>query len=103
MFKDINDRLNTGLRKYKEPTNWIERYRFINICHRLTSIKHPLKKNSRDNMFKMYLVDTGLLIRMYGLGTVKAIMQSDLSVNEGLSGRFCMPDAKVARTETVLL
>ncbi len=44
-------------------------------------------------MFKMYLVDTGLLIRMYRPGTVEAIMQSDLSVNEGSSGRFRMPDA----------
>lgn len=86
MFKDIDGRPNTGIREYREPVNWIEGSRLVNACHRLTSIERPLRRNSRDNMFKMYLVDTGLLVRLYGQGTVEAMMRSDLSVNEGAIG-----------------
>ena len=82
MFKDI-DGDNKGMREFREPIDWIEGSRFITVCRRLSAIDRPLKGHSRENMIKMYLVDTGLLIRMYGGNTVEAMLRNDLSVNEG--------------------
>lgn len=81
-FKDIGGN-NKGMREFREPIDWVEGSRFVTVCHRLSAIDRPLKGYSRESMIKMYLVDTGLLIRLYGDGTVEAMMRDDLSVNEG--------------------
>lgn len=85
-FKEIEGRENTGLREYREPVDWIENSRLVTLCRKITTIDRPLGRNVRESMFKMYLVDTGLLVRMYGDGTREAMMRKDLSVNEGAIG-----------------
>ena len=82
MFKDIRGD-NKGLREFRGPIDWMEGSRFVRVCRRLSAIDRPLRGYSRENMIKLYLVDTGLLIRMYGNSTVEAILRSDMSVNEG--------------------
>lgn len=85
-FKDIDNEENRGIREYREPIDWIEGSRFVTVCRRLSAIERPLRRNSRESMLKMYMVDTGLLVRMYGGGTVEAMMRKDLSINEGAIG-----------------
>ena len=82
MFKDISGD-NKGMREFREPIDWMEGSRFVTVCRRLSAIDRPLRGYSRENMIKLYLVDTGLLIRMYGNSTVEAILRSNMSVNEG--------------------
>lgn len=86
VFRDIDHRRNTGIREYRKPVQWIEGSRFVSICRRLRAIERPLKRNAMDSMLKMYMVDTGLLVRMFGRGTAEAMLRSDLSVNEGAIG-----------------
>ncbi len=83
MFKDIDGISNRGIREYREPIDWVSGSNFVTICRRLGAIERPLPKNASGSMFKMYMTDTGLLVRMYGESTVQAMMRKDLSVNEG--------------------
>lgn len=83
MFKDIDGISNRGIREYREPIDWVSGSNFVTVCRRLGAIERPLPKNASGNMFKMYMTDTGLLVRMYGESTLRAMMRKDLSVNEG--------------------
>ncbi len=82
-FKDIEDRNNVGIREYQEPVDWLDGSGYVNICHRLNSIERPLKSHGSSSIFKMYLMDTGLLVNMYGNSTEVAMSDDDTSVNEG--------------------
>ncbi len=82
-FKDIEDRNNVGIREYQEPVDWLDGSGYVNICYRLNSIERPLKSHGSSSIFKMYLMDTGLLVNMYGNSTEVAMSDDDTSVNEG--------------------
>ncbi len=96
-FKDIEGKENSGIREYREPVDWIENSKLVTLCRRVTAIDRPIGKNARESMFKMYLVDTGLLVRMYGDGTREAMMRKDLSVNEGAIGENVVCQMLTAR------
>ena len=82
-FSDINDESNVGIREYKEPIDWLEGAWIVNLCYRIGNIERPLMMYAKHSMFKMYLLDTGVLIRMLGQGAINAIADDDVSVNEG--------------------
>ncbi len=82
-FKDIENKDNVGIREYQEPVDWLDGSRIANLCYRLNSIERPLKRNRSASIFKMYLLDTGLLVNMLGNTTRLAMTDDDISVNEG--------------------
>ncbi len=51
---------------YQEQHDIIEEYRddfgIINLCHNLNNISDPLEGNKIDNIFKVYMQDSGLEI-----------------------------------------
>lgn len=83
MFTNIEDKGNVGLREYREPIDWLEGSWFVNTVPRLRAVARPLRKNINPSMFKMYLLDTGILVQILGDETRNAMMDDDLSVNEG--------------------
>ncbi len=82
-FKDIDGKHNIGLREYSEPIDWLEGSGMVNLCYRLNALEHPLQSHIKHNSFKLYLMDTGLLIQMMGNDTRIAIRNGDSGVNEG--------------------
>lgn len=82
-FGDIDGKSNVGIREYREPVDWLKGACIVNLCYRIRSIERPLKMHIKESMFKMYLLDTGVLIRMLGQSTMEAIADDDISVNEG--------------------
>lgn len=82
-FTDIEGRGNVGLREYAEPVDWLEGSGIVTLCPRLRAVAHPLKGFASSSQFKMYAMDTGLLVQMFGAETRYAVMSDDISVNEG--------------------
>jgi len=79
-------RLNDGgsrssSEKYGENLLWIENAGYGNFCYAVESPQLPFKRI--DDSFKVYLSDTGLLVRMMGRGAAVAIYDGKIEYNLG--------------------
>lgn len=84
MYSEIlEDEENIGKRKYSVATEWLRDAGIINFCFNLSEPAVPLVSNIKQNCFKIYMRDTGLLISMFESGVQKAIMDDDLYINQG--------------------
>ncbi|MBO7352451.1 MAG: ATP-binding protein, partial [Candidatus Methanomethylophilaceae archaeon] len=69
--------------KFSENLLWIKQAGYGNYCHALKQPVMLLKANRVEDHFKVYLSDTGMLIRMYGGNASMAVYNGDTSVNMG--------------------
>lgn len=84
MYSEIlNEEQSVGERKYVVATEWLRDAGIINFCFNLSEPAIPLVSNIRQNCFKIYMRDTGLLISMFESGVQKAIMNDELYINQG--------------------
>lgn len=84
MYSEIlEDEENIGERKYAVAIEWLRDAGIINFCFNLSEPAIPLISNIRQNCFKIYMRDTGLLISMFESGVQKAIMDDELYINQG--------------------
>ena len=68
---------------YIGSLQWIEDAGVIRRCYNLSIPELPLDGNAVDNMFKVYLADTGLFVSMLELGTASDILQGNLYTYKG--------------------
>lgn len=96
MYSEIlEDEENVGERKYVVATEWLRDAGIINFCYNLTEPAIPLVSNIRQNCFKIYMRDTGLLISMFESGVQKSIMDDELYINQGaLLENVCCEELK---------
>ena len=66
-------------RKYINSIDWLHNANLAYICYNLYEPILPLKFNDKENEFKVYLHDTGLLLAMYGFTTKKALLNNTLT------------------------
>lgn len=64
--------------KFKGSLQWIEDAGIIARCHNLTITELPLDGNAIDNVFKVYMTDTGLFVSMLEEGTQFDILNGNL-------------------------
>ena len=67
--------------KYSENLLWIEGAGYGNFCYGLNSPERPFKRI--EDLFKVYLSDTGMLVRMMGTSAAMAIHSDDIKFNAG--------------------
>ncbi len=67
--------------KYFENLLWIEGAGYGNFCYGLNSPELPFK--TIEGLFKVYLSDTGMLVRMMGVSAAMAIHENDTGFNAG--------------------
>lgn len=79
----LEDEENIGERKYMSAIEWLKDAGIINFCYNLSEPAIPLVSNIRQNCFKIYMRDTGLLISMFETGVQKAVMDEELYINQG--------------------
>lgn len=79
----LEDEENIGERKYISAIGWLKDAGIINFCYNLSEPAIPLVSNIRQNCFKIYMRDTGLLISMFETGVQKAVMDEELYINQG--------------------
>jgi uncharacterized protein len=68
---------------YDGSIQWLVDAGIAYRCHNLSALDFPLISYRVPNMFKVYLLDTGLLISMYGLETQRKILLNDIGVAKG--------------------
>lgn len=65
-------------RKYANSLEWLRDANLARFCYNVSTPAFPLKAYERDDQFKIYLNDIGLLVSMYGFEIKKEIIDNTL-------------------------
>ncbi len=65
-------------RKFGESVQWLHDANMAYICYNTTIPILPLKAYEKDNEFKLYIADTGLLLALFGFATKQALLNGTL-------------------------
>lgn len=65
-------------RKYGDSIQWLHDANMAYICYNTTTPMLPLKAYEKENEFKLYLADTGLLLALFGFSTKQALLNGTL-------------------------
>jgi predicted AAA+ superfamily ATPase len=65
-------------RKYGSSVKWLKDSCLVNACPNVSEPRLPLMANEKEEQFKLYLNDTGLLTALYGFETKKAILNDTI-------------------------
>ena len=68
-------------RKYGGSVQWLKDSEIVNACYYIREPYLPLMANTKDDQFKLYINDTGLLCCMYGFETKLAVLNDTLRGN----------------------
>lgn len=74
---------NGNAKKYFGCLEWLYDAGIINFCHNLSTPEAPLEGNSKDDVFKVYMKDTGLLMAMLEEGSALEIINGNLGIYKG--------------------
>ena len=70
-------------KKYLPAIQWLYDFGIINLCYNLNNISDPLEGNKIDNIFKIYMQDSGLFISMLDRDCTSKILSGDLGFYKG--------------------
>lgn len=70
-------------RRYADGLLWIKRAGIGNLCYALREMSPPLWMRRRNDLFKVYMSDTGMLLHMMGRTALKAVYEGDVRSNQG--------------------
>lgn len=65
-------------RKFGDSVQWLHDANMAYICCNTSTPMLPLKAYERENEFKLYINDTGLLMAMFGFATKQALLNGKL-------------------------
>ena len=68
-------------RKYGSSVKWLRDSSIVNACYNINKPEIPLIAYEKEEQFKMYINDTGLLTEMYGRETKIAVLSNTLKGN----------------------
>lgn len=68
---------------YASAIQWLSDAGIISLCYNLNSIDDPLEGNKIDNIFKIYMQDSGLFIAMLEQGSAGKILSGDMGMYKG--------------------
>jgi len=83
VFADVDENRNVRHETYGSSLMWLYDAGIINLCYNLTELVTPLLSRRKNNAFKVYMNDTGLLVAMMEDGVMKNILNNDLGINNG--------------------
>jgi len=66
-------------RKYANSLEWLRDANLIRFCYNVSTPSFPLAAYERDDQYKIYLNDIGLLAAMYGFEIKKEIIENTLT------------------------
>ena len=72
-----------GSRQYEQATMWLSEAGIAYHCFNITALELPLSLSEKRNLYKLYMLDTGLLCAMTMGGIQSAILMGDIRINEG--------------------
>ncbi len=65
-------------RKYGDSVQWLHDANMAYVCCNTTTPTLPLNAYEKDNEFKLYMADTGLLLALFGFATKQALLNGTL-------------------------
>lgn len=68
-------------RKYGGSIKWLKDSSLVNVCYNISTPKMPLLIYEKEEQFKLYINDTGLLTNMYGRETQLSIFNNTITGN----------------------
>ena len=68
-------------RKYGGSVQWLIDSSMVNPCYNISEPYIPLMANAKDEQFKLYINDTGLLTCIYGFETKRSILNNTIKGN----------------------
>ncbi len=68
-------------RKYENSIEWLRDANFVTLCHNVSTPEFPLPAYEKEEQYKLYLSDIGLLVALYGFDMKKAIIDDTLTGN----------------------
>ncbi|MBP5365899.1 MAG: ATP-binding protein [Bacteroidales bacterium] len=66
-------------RKFGSALDWLRDAGIVAYCYNLSTLQFPLSAYIRDDQFRIYLTDIGLLVSMYGFEMKAALLTDTLS------------------------
>ena len=78
---------------YREAIQWLLDAGIVSQCFNLSNLELPLEGNKVDNVFKLYMRDSGLFISMLGKGTAGEILSGNLGIYKGAIFENIIADA----------
>jgi len=80
-FKYSDVEKKATARKYESSIQWLHDANLVNLCYNLYEPYLPLMANTKENEFKVYFHDTGLLMSLYGMPSKLAILNNTMKGN----------------------
>ena len=68
---------------YLPAIQWLCDFGIITLCHNLNTITEPLEGNKIDNVFKIYMQDSGLFVSMLDRDCASKILSGELGCYKG--------------------
>ncbi len=68
-------------RKYENSIEWLRDANLVRLCHNVSTPEFPLTAYEKEDQYKLYISDVGLLVAMYGFEMKKAIIDDTLNGN----------------------
>lgn len=68
-------------KKYGNSIKWLEDSELVNACFNVSEPYIPLMANAKEEQFKLYVNDTGLLCAMYGFEMKRGLLNGTLKGN----------------------
>ena len=65
-------------RKFGDSVQWLRDANMAYMCYNTALPTLPLKAYEKDNEFKLYIADTGLLLALFGFATKQALLNGTL-------------------------
>ena len=78
---------------YLSAIQWLYDAGIISICYNLSNLSTPLEGNKIDNIFKIYMQDSGLFVAMLEDGSAGKILSGDLGMYKGAIYENIVADA----------
>ena len=69
--------------EYIKAIQRLKEFGIISQCYNLSNLQKPLEGNKIDNIFKIYMRDSGLFIAMLDKGTAGEIISGNLGIYKG--------------------
>lgn len=79
--------------KYLAAIQWLADFGIVSFCNNLSNITDPLEGNKIDNIFKIYMQDSGLFVAMLDEGSAAKILSGDMGFYKGAIFENIIADA----------
>jgi len=80
-------------REYKDALEWLEDAGIICRCYNLSTLEMPLNMFKNENIYKVYMCDTGLFIAMLDLGVANLILNGEMGTGKSAIFENIVADA----------